>query len=641
MNTFLQFTVVLVTALLINTFSYCSAENVYCVIPATTSCSSCPHDSLNCTTLSEYAQEAELYFTSDTTMVFLPGDHTLDTNITVANVDRLTMHGESSSGKIATVVCSGPVGLSFTRMVEFKMCSLAFTSCRRLLRYTIIIRDYMYTPVYGAMSLQSTQYAELVNCSFHDNNGTALLVDNTNITLAGNTELTHNKACGSIVLGGAIIAVNSNLTFTGNTTFLGNSAISGQYPFADIVGGGGAIYTSDTVLSFSGTNNFINNSAGYGGGAIWANNNTVLSFSGTNNFLNNSAGFDSGAIWANNNTVPSFSGTNNFLNNSVGFGSGVIMAYENTVLNFSGTNNFINNSADEGGGGVISTYENTVLSFSGTNNFINNSANYGGVILTYKNTALYFSETNNFINNSADGAGGVILASESTLSFSGANNFINNSAFKGGAISSETNNTLTFSGIIYFTNNGEVNGYTFGGGVYLGLKSTISILPNTTVYWENNHARFGGAIYVADVSTMSYCTVIAKFVPKEECFFQLRGQNLSNGIDVQFVFKNNFAGGGGSMLYGGAIDNCILTGLDSNSSGKVFDMIVHNNHIDDNTTSTISSDPLRICYCENNLPNCSGSWYHFAHTVYLGETFQVSVVAVGQKMEQFLAESLV
>ena len=478
-------------------------------------------------------------------MVFLPGDHTLDTNITVANVDRLTMRGESSSGKIAKVVCSGPVGLSFTRMVEFKMRSLAFTSCSRLLRYTIIIHDYMYTPVYGAMYLQSTQYAELVNCSFHDNNGTTLLVDNTNITLAGNIEFTHNRACGSIVLGGTIIAVSSNLTFTGNTTFLGNSAISGQRPLA---AGGGAIYTSDTVLRFSGTNNFINNSAGYGGGVILANNNTVLSFSGTNNFINNSA---------------------------------------------------------DHYGGVFYAYENTVLNFSGTNNFINNSANYS--------------------------AGGVILASESTLSFSGANNFINNSAFKGGAISSETNNTLTFSGIIYFTNNGEVNGYTFGGGVYLGLKSTISILPNTTVYWENNHARFGGAIYVADVSTMSYCTVIAKFVPKEECFFQLRGQNLSNRIDVQFVFKNNFAGGGGSVLYGSAIDDCILTGLDSNSSGKVFDMIVYNNDIDDNTTSTISSDPLRICYCENNLPNCSGSRYHFARTVYLGETFQVSVVAVGQR----------
>ena len=87
----------LVAALHINTLPYCCAENVYCVIPTATSCSSCPHNT-HCATLSEYAQQAELYFTSNTTMVFLAGDHTLDRNITVANVARLTMHGEISSG---------------------------------------------------------------------------------------------------------------------------------------------------------------------------------------------------------------------------------------------------------------------------------------------------------------------------------------------------------------------------------------------------------------------------------------------------------------------------------------------------------------------------------------------------------------
>ena len=84
---------VLVAVLLINTLSYSSAENVYCVTPTATSCSSCPHNT-HCTTLSEYAQEAELYFTSNTTMVLLPGDHDLDTNITVGNVTWLTLRGE-------------------------------------------------------------------------------------------------------------------------------------------------------------------------------------------------------------------------------------------------------------------------------------------------------------------------------------------------------------------------------------------------------------------------------------------------------------------------------------------------------------------------------------------------------------------
>ena len=60
-------------------------------------------------------------------MVFMPGDHTLDTSITVANVARLTTRGESSSGNIATVVCDELVGLSVSSMVDFKIYSLAFS----------------------------------------------------------------------------------------------------------------------------------------------------------------------------------------------------------------------------------------------------------------------------------------------------------------------------------------------------------------------------------------------------------------------------------------------------------------------------------------------------------------------------------
>ena len=80
--------IVLMTGLLLYNHEYCCAENVYCVTENAKSCTSCPHNSTNCTTLNEYAQDAKLYFTSNTTMVFLPGDHALDNNITVANVSQ-------------------------------------------------------------------------------------------------------------------------------------------------------------------------------------------------------------------------------------------------------------------------------------------------------------------------------------------------------------------------------------------------------------------------------------------------------------------------------------------------------------------------------------------------------------------------
>ena len=502
--------IVLVAALLISTLSYCSAEKVYCVTP-TAACSSCPHNSTHCATLSEYAQEAELYFTSNTAVVFLPGDHALDTNITVANVTRLTMCGESSLGNRATVVCRGSVGLSFTSMVEIKIYYLVFTSCSR--KYAITLSGTPPTCAHVGMFLQFAQDAELVNCSFQANLGTALAVSNTSITLSGNCDFAYNHLlCGySIAAGGGIIAVSSNLTFTGNTTFLDNGA-SCTASF-----GGAIIILDNTVVSFNGTSNFINNSASQGG-AIFASGHTVLSFSGTNNFINNSAG-------------------------DIG---GTISTYNNTVLSFSGTNNFINNSAGDIGG-AISTYNNTVLSFNGTNNFINNLAHYGGgAILMLKNALLCLNGTSNFINNSASEGGAICTLDIAVLSFNGTSKFINNTAgYGGGAIFAVINSTLTVNGTIYFTNNGHYGGgvhtqngdvYTaYGGGVYIGLISTFSILPNTSVYWENNHATLGGAIYVYDDNPRSDCAFFASYatiVPKEECFFQLPGQNLSDGVDV-------------------------------------------------------------------------------------------------------------
>ena len=472
-------------------------------------------------------------------MVFLPGDHILDTNITVAKVTRLTMRGESSSGNIATVVCSGSVGLSFTSMAEFKVGSLAFTSCSRKHAITIPDMDIYINILYAAVLLQSTQYAELVNCSFHDNLGTALVVNNTNVSLVGNNFM-HNRLCGIICAGGAIIALSSNLRFTGNTTFIDNSAA-----------------ISESCTQVYGEKDIV------GGGAIYASDNTVLSFNGTSNFINNS---------------PEIYGS-----------GGAIFTFNNTVLSFNGTSNFINNSAEVGGGGgAIYAFNNIVLSFNGTSNFINNFAENGG------------------------------------------------------AISASTNSALIFNGAIYIINNGHYRGgvdmqdgnYSAGGGVFMGLNSTFFILPNATVYWENNHATLGGAIYVIDASPLSYCTSV---VPKEECFFQLPGQNLSNGIDVQLIFKNNSADVAGSVLYGGAIDNCKLShGLDSHHSGDVFDMLVHiedNNEIDYNTTSSISSISLKICPCVNNHSDCDEFFpdFDFPRTVYPGETFQVFVIAVGQR----------
>ena len=152
-------------------------------------------------------------------------------------------------------------------------------------------------------------------------------------------------------------------------------------------------------------------------------------------------------------------------------------------------------------------------------------------------------------------------------------------------------------------------------------------MPNTTIFWENNYANLGGAIYVLTDDPFSYCkkTQIATFIPREDCFLQIPGQNLSSGLDVHLVFKNNSAFDAGSVLYGGKIDNCCLDPYDFCDS--LFDELFQ--YEADNTTSSISSDPFRVCLCENNHPNYSESIKTLS--VYPGETVQVSVVTVGQR----------
>jgi len=119
------------------------------------------------------------------------------------------------------------------------------------------------------------------------------------------------------------------------------------------------------------------------------------------------------------------------------------------LLSFTGTSIFINNSAADGNGGAIAASYNVSLNFSGTSNFTGNSAADGGAIYAY-NTSVSFAESTNFINNSAPAGK--------------------------------------------------------GGGVYLIENSKIFILPNTTVYWQHNHASLGGAIYVDDQSNpFVYC----------------------------------------------------------------------------------------------------------------------------------------
>ena len=145
-----------------------------------------------------------------------------------------------------------------------------------------------------AMQLQSMQYMGLVNCSFHDNHGTALVVNNTNSTVfrfTGTNNFIDNQVAGENDGGAIITLANTLVSFNGMTNFISNSEESN---------GGTIIVPNNNVLSFNGISNFINNSASVGGGASHSN---VLTFNETSNFNNSADNAWGGAISALHNTT--------------------------------------------------------------------------------------------------------------------------------------------------------------------------------------------------------------------------------------------------------------------------------------------------------------------------------------------------
>ena len=156
---------------------------------------------------------------------------------------------------------------------------------------------------------------------------------------------------------------------------------------------------------------------------------------------------------------------------------------------------------------------------------------------------------------------------------------------------------------IHFVNN---TGLPNGGALSLYSRSSLifnASMLNILLNFTKNNAQKGGAIYVQDGEDI-------------KSVFNFQGDSTL----VSMVFSNNSALFGGNNIYGGWID------WFRDKTGKItennINNIVHSNNSD------VASDPVRICLCENNWPNCSIT--NHSVTVY-GNIVSLDLVAVGQR----------
>ena len=445
---------------------------IECEVHYITPLSSDPCPEETCLTLSQFAANATNFLDSNTTLLLLPGNHTLDKNFAVTNLESFEVLSNFTTAEPmirsrvnldTKITCSGLSMINFNTIVQLYIGGIEFVRCGGIRINSVnnftLDNSYFDGQKVGRTALQlSETIATIVVTSFISNS------NHLGITSPGSD--IFRGFSSKLKLGGAIFAEHSTITLL-NSSFEGNSAEKG-----------GAIYcdrgSNITVINSTFVGNYAVCRSGkpstftqlFSGGAIAAYHSRINS--SHTHFNNNQACKDGGALLAFYSVMSS--NGDHFNNNSAGSNGGAMSAYKSTA--HSNGSHFENNGADKKGG-VVSMDRSTLHS-----------------------TGSYFC------NNNARSRGGVILASGSTIN-SNDSHFSSSRALYGGVISIEdTNDGSTInSNNDYFIDNSA----TFYGGI-LHLTNLLKLRPARikcySGFFVSNSAGWYGGVMWAEKSVV-------------------------------------------------------------------------------------------------------------------------------------------
>ena len=475
----------------------------------------CPQNS-SCFTLSQLAAGLS-YNESDISFQFLPGNHTLDQELSLTQINISLTRNVSDNEKVF-VECSTESGrFHISDTTSVSIANLHFIGCgnnvvSRVKLLTIIGSTFQNVHGYDTvLELVKVSNAIIVGCSFLTNSlhyptlpgglGVSKTVDYiyfkrhtrsgtlyaafSNIFII-TSEFMYNKAD----IGGALVAHNSSLYLAGSTC---------SYNSANF---GGVMVTSGSTIDAN-NNTFINNAARWDGGAIVTFNDTFTISSTT--FNNNSADRRYGGV------METFGGssfnisTSDFSNNSAACG-GVIESRGNSLFSIINSN-FVNNKASDSGGVIWcvsgqlvvdhSTFVNNKVNMSGgaiwcsggvvnVNNsyFVDNKAIDSGGVIDFSRGQLNVCNST-FADNEATG-GGVIRCSRGTLNVANTN-FIDNKAFESGGVIRCASGTVN----VYNSKFRDNQASDFGGVIQCS-RGTLSV--DTSTFVGNKVNVSGGVI---------------------------------------------------------------------------------------------------------------------------------------------------
>ena len=628
-----------------------SSEHCYCVGPDSTDStdSTSPCDS-DCRPLHYYVSD-NFTLENNTTLHFLPGTHLLSSVFYAKSLANLHFRGDSATTPrdcseseaartaVATVVCQGNhSGFHFYNISNLTVLGIAFNDCG----YAITLsKNRTYWNAFLIHYVHNLHFRNVAICKSrgvavygYEVVGNSTISDSTissskraspyNSSSSGNIHLYYEYKSKYKTHHYNVSITNSKIINGDNEDFLSISR-----PHA----GGVFIYLSTTnAIHFALVNVNISGNSGYNGGNIAIDHivhgNSWSTISIQNCwFLNGTArGFGAGLHL-------------NFIADDEKYIHSEDVANSTVIMQVTGSH-FENNRAGKvGAGAYIQLHKSSqfrtiaIISFTRChfmNNSINSTTGRGGSavnIISFKIPEYIPHHLPQFVASFSQCkfAGNSAVLSEVLLGSSAL--FVEESAYTDisdcefmdnihcSGISAVHSNLL-LHGENKITNNTAVN----GGGLVLCSNSVFHLSSNATLNISNNNAtRDGGGIFNEDDCLQA--------IPP--CFFQPDSfPPLNKGV----FLSNNTAGRAGSAIYGGSVDYCYYYGpylsqeKRSNVFNKLFDITS-----DPSDRSNISSNPMRVCFCDDNSEDYHCSEVKQSYDVFPGGQVKVKVVVVGQR----------
>ena len=217
-------------------------------------------------------------------------------------------------------------------------------------------------------------------------------------------------------------------------------------------------------------------------------------------------------------------------------------------------------------------------------------------------------------NNTAYQSASVSMVS-TELEFTGILEVVGNRGISGGIYAYES--VIVFTGTANFSDNNGTN-----GGAMTLHSSLMYISSNATVEFNRNTAQeLGGAIYIWRPrivhGCLEYLTCSTRLMPGMFDLFSI-------------IFNQNKAGIAGNAIYGGLTMACIPSAdirFCINRAVSPINLYKYNGVNDSSDLSNFTSDPTRVCFCENGIPDCYKAINNI--TVHPGEKFHISLAIVG------------